>query len=1094
MTPNTLLYDLSLSAGTHLIVCESPASCQALVKQARAMDPEGERFLEYPDWQTLPYDITPPSSHIIAKRLKTLHALCSQDNLIIIAPYYALATKAPPSSFVSSHHFQLKNASTHSIEQLKKQLRLSNYTECALVTEPGQYAVRGSLIDVFINGQKSPVRIDFFDDTIDSLKLFSPKTQLSFTSIDAIDYLPGSEYNLDSQSIEHFRSHWRKLMDESNHPLYRKVSNADFSDMLIQYMPFFHEKTASLLEYLNPTCSIHIIGKTWSKSAQDLDQLIEERYNEAKYRIDLPPIPPSAIYDSLSVVSEKLQAFTLTCYDDLQKTTSAQTHHEEIIPSLGEKKTIIAIESNARRQQVEQLLIQNNLSYEQCETWIAATQSKSKLIVSPLALIFGFNHQSLRLLVDADWFQQAKTTQVTTENEPDPETSLIDMHEGQLVVHAKQGIGIYHGLKTITVNQIQQEFIVISYRDDDRLYLPVNQLSLVEPYLGLNPELVELDTLGSGKWLKKKQKAEKKIEDMAAKLLAIYATRAQQQGISHTIDHTSLAAFAAACDFDLTPDQAKATDTILEDLSLTKPMERLLCADVGFGKTEVAMRASYAVVLGKHQVIVLVPTTLLAEQHARSFAERFQAFATQVALLTRHTSLKERRKIMEQWNHGHIDILITTHIILNQTIETKHLGLLVIDEEHRFGVKQKEKLKAIKSDVDILSLTATPIPRTLHLSLSGIKDISIIQTPPKARIPTRSFVHRYQKALIQESLSRELLRGGQAFYLHNRVSTIEQCAKEIQSLIPSARIAVIHGQLHEQIAEKIMLEFIQHQHDILVCTTIIESGIDIPNANTILIERADKLGLAQLHQIRGRVGRSSRQAYAYFLTPPEGDLPKDAQRRLNAIEKSSSLGAGYQIASEDLDIRGTGEILGDEQSGHAAMIGLHLYHELLDQAMHHDQDGDILVNTQEPVTLELPIPCTIPSDYMPSPILRLEFYRKTQACKDQKALIHIRETMRDRFGPLPAPCLMLIQSRVYQLQFQALGIHKINVTKKKIITHIGPKTQINPAKLIAMIQSEPQTYQLVKQTQLHYSIGDGNLEIQINNGFEKLLSVLTPEN
>lgn len=1085
---NALLFDFSLQPGSHLIICDHPQDTQSLVKQAQAIDPCSDRIFHFPDWQVLPYDQTLPAKTVIGERLSTLHQLCHTRNPIIILPLTALMQKTPPPVFIANNYFHLQIDQSYALSTIKTQLRSSNYTECTLVTEPGTFAIRGSLIDVFLNGQSHPIRIDFFDDTIEKISLFSPKTQLTVSHINEINCLPGSEYDLTQVAITTFRNHWRSVIGNTNHSVYRQVSQGQQDEAWIQYMPFFHNESATLFDYICPESKVHFIGKSIKESANSYFNLIKERYQEAIYRTDYPAIPIEQLYLNPDGIIQRLQAFSPTQYSDFERTK--QPELERLQPDTS--KTIIAIASPGRRQQVQQQLKANHHTYTTCQTWAESIESKHTIVVTPLDINLGFHHPKLRLIVENDCFQQSKPQQHNT-IKPSQTQPYSTLTEGDLVVHAEQGIGIYQGLQTVQVNSIDQEFIVIHYKDQDKLYLPVNQLNLVQPYLGLNPDEVQLDVLGSGKWLKKRQKAEKRIEDIAAKLLAVYAERAQKVGISHPTNNDHIQEFNNACDFDLTHDQAQASQTILEDLKASKPMDRLLCADVGFGKTEVAMRACFAVADAGHQIIVLVPTTLLAEQHYRTFCERFHQCPIEISLLTRHNLPKQRREKLQAWDKGKITILITTHIILNQSINTDQLGLLIIDEEHRFGVKQKERLKSLKANVDILSLTATPIPRTLHLSLSGLKDISLIQTPPKTRIPTLSFVSRANPSLIQEALSRELLRGGQAFYLHNRVSTLEAKVQFLQSLLPKARIAMMHGQMSEHHAERIMLAFIQHQYDILVCTTIIESGIDIPNANTILIERADKLGLAQLHQIRGRVGRSNRQAYAYFLTQEEGDPPKEAQRRLLAIEKASKLGAGYQIASEDLDIRGTGEILGDEQSGHAGLIGLNLYHELLQEAIATKENPTRSTTKRYTTQMELPLSTAIPIDYMPSPMLRLEFYRKIQNTDDSKKLLDLRENMRDRFGRLPESCALLFKVRSYQLNAEKLGIKKIHASRTYITFHLNPQSDLNTEGLIQLIQRHSHHYQLIKQTQLRCQLQGVNLNHSVCECLDHVLKVLTPE-
>ncbi|MBF2968792.1 transcription-repair coupling factor, partial [Pseudomonas aeruginosa] len=673
--------------------------------------------------------------------------------------------------------------------------------------------------------------------------------------------------------------------------------------------------------------------------------------------------------------------------------------------------------------------------------------------------------------------------------------NLTELREGAPVVHIDHGVGRYLGLITLEVDNQQAEFLMLQYAEDAKLYVPVANLHLIARYTGADDALAPLHRLGSETWQKAKRKAAEQVRDVAAELLDIYARRAAREGFAFKDPQADYASFSAGFPFEETPDQQSAIEAVVADMLAPRPMDRLVCGDVGFGKTEVAMRAAFVAVHSGKQVAVLVPTTLLAQQHYNSFRDRFADWPVSVEVMSRFKSAKEVENAARLLAEGKIDILIGTHKLLQEDVKFANLGLVVIDEEHRFGVRQKEQLKALRSEVDILTLTATPIPRTLNMAVSGMRDLSIIATPPARRLSVRTFVMEQQNAVIKEALLRELLRGGQVYYLHNEVKTIEKCARDLAELVPEARIGIGHGQMHERELEQVMSDFYHKRFNVLVASTIIETGIDVPSANTILIERADKFGLAQLHQLRGRVGRSHHQAYAYLLTPPRRQMTPDAEKRLEAIANAQDLGAGFVLATHDLEIRGAGELLGDGQSGQIQAVGFTLYMEMLERAVKAIRKGE-QPNLEQPLgggpEVNLRVPALIPEDYLPDVHARLILYKRIANAPDEEGLRELQVEMIDRFGLLPDPAKNLMRLTLLKLQAEKLGILKVDAGPQGGRIEFAADTQVDPLVLIKLIQGQPNRYKFEGATLFRFQVPMERPEERFNT-LEALFERLTPQ-
>lgn len=1031
--------------------------------------------LTFPDWETLPYDNFSPHQDIISERLRTLSKLPHLSHGILLVSITSLMQKLSPQSFIDAHAFSVKISDKINLENLKIKFITSGYQAVSQVLAPGEFAVRGSLFDIFPMGSELPYRIDLFDNEIESIRTFDPESQRTINKIDHIDLLPAREFPFDAKSIELFRQQWRENFEgnPSHCPLYETISQGSVPSGIEYYIALFFPELNSLINYFPKNISV-IQLEGISQAAEKFYQEINTRYEQLRHDRTRPLLPPQKIflnptdiftalkkYNPEKIKTEKYNAPDLLVdhkaaeplkklKDFLIKNTTADIS----------RHILFCAESPGRREALFNLLRTHNINPTLINSWAEFLDSSEKLnlTVAPLEQAGELTiHDKNILLIPESVLLGEQIIQSRRKKSKASDTSdniiknLAELNIGSPVVHVEHGVGRYLGLQVLEINHIKTEFLVLQYALDAKLYIPVSALHMIHRYSGLDPEHAPLHKLGSDQWEKAKKKAAEKIHDVAAELLALHAQRELRSGFAYTID-SNYQLFASQFPFEETPDQSQAIQDVITDMNKPKSMDRLICGDVGFGKTEVAMRAAFIAVQAGHQVCVLVPTTLLAQQHFQNFADRFADWPIKIEMVSRFRTAQEQENILTELQAGKVDIIIGTHKLLQDNILFKQLGLVIIDEEHRFGVRQKERLKKLRAEVDILTLTATPIPRTLNMAMSGMRDLSIIGTPPLRRLSIKTFVHTYDKNLIREAILREIMRGGQVFYLHNDVESMIPTAEKLRELIPEAKIGVAHGQMRERELEIIMREFYHQHYNVLICTTIIETGIDIPSANTIIIERADKFGLAQLHQLRGRVGRSHHQAYAFLLTPPHQNITEDAKKRLEAISRLEDLGVGFALATHDLEIRGAGEILGESQSGEMHEIGFSLYMELLERAM---KSG-----VPEPIKsdIDLQIPAFIPEDYIPDVHARLVLYKRIASCKDQEKLSELRVEFIDRFGVLPEQTQNLFEITQLKLHAEKLGIKKITSNPKSTRIEFTEKPNVDSLKIINLIQQQPNLY------------------------------------
>lgn len=1066
------------------------------------LDDNHKQLLAFPDWETLPYDNFSPHQDIISQRIKTLSLLPNQSDFLAITSLATLLHRMPPVDYIQLHSFCLSVGDTLTINKERKRLERLGYRSVDTVYEHGEFAVRGALLDIFPMGNPTPIRIDLFDDEIESLRAFDPETQRTTEKYDSIELLPARETPLTPESSQHFKQQFRRLFDvDCNRcPIYQDISDGIASAGIEYYLPLFFEQTAAFFEYLPDNCLILLVGDIQQSIAKYWEQ-IEERYEERRHDKLRPVLPPSDLFLNEAPFFEALNQFTRVFISEAAHDSDKAFSHDfslqtppdisvnrrandplgNLRNALAEAKenkqrVLLLTDSRGRRESVLEMLQDANLSPATLDTWQDFISDKNcEFGISICTLEQGavLPDQGLILLTEAELFgQRVAQKRRRRSNDDHSENVIRDLTElkiGAPVVHMDHGVGRYQGLVSLSVEDQTQEFLLLHYAGDAKLYVPVASLHLIARYSGLDEESAPLHNLGSESWQKEKRKAIEKIHDTAAELLNVYARRAAKPGHAYEVATQDYRLFESEFPFEETPDQAEAIKNVIGDLKAPQPMDRLVCGDVGFGKTEVAMRAAFVIVQSGMQVAVLVPTTLLAQQHYETFQDRFANWPVTIEVLSRFKSSKDQAEVIEKVQRGKIDILIGTHKLLQDSVNYHALGLIVIDEEHRFGVKHKEKLKALRSDVDILTLTATPIPRTLNLAMNGVRDISIIATPPAKRLSIKTFVRQYHHSVVKEAILRELRRGGQVYYLHNEVKSIEQTARNLQELVPEARIGIAHGQLRERELESVMSDFYHKRFNILVCTTIIETGIDVPSANTIVMDRADKLGLAQLHQLRGRVGRSHHQAYAFLLTPHPKAMTSDAIKRLDAIAEADTLGAGFTLASHDLEIRGAGELLGDEQSGHITKIGFSLYMDMLERAVKAIKAGktpNLDKPLQQGCEINLRCPALIPDEYLPDVHLRLLFYKRISNAQSDTDLDHLKVEMIDRFGLLPEAVQNLFLLTALKIDIEPMGLARIEFGPQGGYIDFEADTQVSPQVIVKWVQTRPQDFQLAGANRL----------------------------
>ncbi|MFL1484325.1 transcription-repair coupling factor [Marinobacter sp. LN3S78] len=1061
-------------------------------EEAEAITDDGLELLSLPDWETLPYDLFSPHQDIISRRIRTLHRLPRTRRGILIVPARTLMHRLPPVDYLQGNTLLLETGQGLQPEQWRLQLEAAGYRHTENVYEHGEYAVRGAIVDIFPMGATQPYRIDLFDNEIETLRTFDPETQRSLDRIDRIELLPAYEFPWSKDARSGFRNRWFEFFPHAdrNAPVYQDVTQGITPTGIEYYLPLFFDHTATLFDYLP--------GETLVFTADGLNEAVDlfqqdtaSRYEERRHDRMRPILPPGELFlktDELFGLIRQRPRVTLVAGETTRSGQGITSLGTEPLPNVAmdgrssdpasrlrqfigdfDGRVLICAESSGRREALKDNLAENRLKVKPVDDWRAFLDSDVDLAitVAPLEPGLLLRREGVALITETLLFGervlQRRRREKPTEVDDSGYRDLSELRVGAPVVHIDHGVGRYQGLETITVDGDATEFLTLEYAGGSKLYVPVASLHLISRYTGSDTEHAPLHKLGTDRWSNAKQKAMEKIRDTAAELLDVYARREARKGFQFDDPKEAYRHFAAGFPFEETPDQQAAIERVIEDMTGERPMDRLVCGDVGFGKTEVAMRAAFIATWSGKQVAVLVPTTLLAQQHYESFRDRFSDTPVTVELLSRFRSAGQSAKAIERIEEGKADIVIGTHKLLQGDIRFKNLGLVIIDEEHRFGVGQKEKFKALRAEVDMLTLTATPIPRTLNMAMGHLRDLSIIATPPARRLSVKTFVRQKDTAMVKEAILREILRGGQVYFLHNDVATIQKTAEDLRNLIPEARIGVAHGQMRERELEQIMSDFYHKRFNVLVCTTIIETGIDIPSANTIVIERADKFGLAQLHQLRGRVGRSHHQAYAYLLTPPPKAMTADARKRLDAISEAQDLGAGFMLATHDLEIRGAGELLGDEQSGQIETIGFTLYMQLLDEAVQAIREGRT-PNADLPLShgteMNLRIPALIPDDYLPDVHNRLMLYKRLASVKSEDELKELQVEMIDRFGLLPDPAKNLVRQTSLRIGAEGLGVVKVDAGREWLKLEFGNSTTVDPLKLVQKVQQAPDAYRL----------------------------------
>jgi transcription-repair coupling factor (superfamily II helicase) len=1093
----------------------SAADAQRLLEEIPFFDP-GIRVHLFPDWETLPYDQLSPHHDLVSERLATLYQLMHREFDVAIVPVTTALYRLAPVDYLAARSFFFRQGQTLQAQSLRQQLVTAGYTHVTQVVAPGEYCVRGGLLDLFPTGSTLPYRIELDDDIVESIRSFDVDTQRSIYKVNEVRLLPAREFPLDEEGQTRFRRKFRETFegDPSRSSVYKDVSKGVGSAGIEYYLPLFFDNTALLTDYL-PADTLFCVQP-------GLQQAIEQFWSDTHTRYAMlrgdranPVLPPQELFLTTDQFFGAIKPFArveLSAAGESRLGTAepveaAASHHSSLIthhlteaaatsllPPLAverrasdplhrlrafatafEGRVLVLAEGAGRRETMLEYFTQHGLVPALAQEYakFAASTEPFMLAVGPLHTGFTLATPPLAIITENELYALQARPRREREGaaRATPEGMLRDLSEvkiGDPVVHEQHGIGRYQGLVNMNLGEGETEFLMLEYARGAKLYVPVSTLHLVSRYSGAPADAAPLHELGSGQWEKARRKAARQVRDTAAELLHLYAQRAAREGYAFQVNPHDVEAFSDGFPFEETADQAAAIKAVIEDLGSGKPMDRLICGDVGFGKTEVALRAAFVGVADGKQVAVLVPTTLLAEQHFNTFSDRFADWPVRIAELSRFRSAKEQAATMAGLADGRVDIAIGTHRLLQRDVKFRKLGLVIVDEEHRFGVRQKERLKALRAEVDVLTLTATPIPRTLAMSLEGLRDFSVIATAPERRLAIKTFVLRHSKPLIREAVLRELNRGGQIYFLHNDIDTIRHVEETLAKLLPEARIRIAHGQMRERELEHVMRDFYQQRFNVLLCTTIIETGIDVPTANTIIINRADKFGLAQLHQLRGRVGRSHHQAYAYLLLPDEGAITGQARKRLEAIQMMEQLGSGFFLAMHDLEIRGAGEVLGESQSGEMQEVGFNLYVRMLDSAVRSLKQGhepDLAAPLGVTTEINLHVPALLPDDYCSDVHERLVLYKRFANCESAEELEGLREELIDRFGTLPDAARALVECHRLRILGRPLGIARVDATDSAVQLQFVPKPPIEPIKVLNLVQTN-RNYRLAGQDRL----------------------------
>ncbi len=1085
------------------IVAASAHDAERLREEIAWFDPK-LRVHRLPDWEILAYDQFSPHPDLVSERLATLWQLANGDFDAAIVPVTTALQRLPPRAYLAGRTFQLRAGRRLDLDALKAQLALAGYAHVQQVTSPGEFCVRGGLIDLYPTGSAVPYRIDLLGEEIETIRTFDIDTQRSIYPVSEVRMLPAREFPLDEDARAHFRKCFRERFegDPTKSRVYKDVSNGMAPAGVEAYLPLFFEATATLFDYVP-------VGATWvlhgdvAAAAEAFWKDLKSRHELLRGDRDRPLLDPRELYvpaeEFFVGLRERPRIDMRTDRREERRAVEGGNPPPEApgdgprgndgaafasrpLPALDvdrrsveplqrlarfvdgfEGRALIVAEGPGRRETLSQFFGEHGFHPALVDDWSRFCESSHPVAMTygPVAEGFVLPGEKLAVVTEAELYpgQVRQSRRRDRRSKVSAEGMVRDLAEvkpGDPVVHSQHGIGRYLGLVTLDLGEGAMEFLHLEYEGGDKLYVPVSQLHAISRYTGAALESAPLHRLGSGQWEKAKRKAARQVRDTAAELLDLYAKRLAREGFAFPMKQQDYEAFTATFPFEETPDQAEAIQSVIVDMTMGRPMDRLVCGDVGFGKTEVAMRAAFIAVAAGKQVAILVPTTLLAEQHFENFSDRFAGFPVRIVELSRFRSPKEVAKSLAGLAGGGIDIVIGTHKLLQKDVKFANLGLVIIDEEHRFGVRQKEELKKLRTEVDCLTLTATPIPRTLAMSLEGLRDFSVIATAPQRRLAIKTFVQRLSAGVVREAVLRELKRGGQAYYLYNEVETIENRRAELELLLPEARITVAHGQMRERELEAVMRDFYHQRTNVLLCSTIIESGIDVPSANTILIHRADKFGLAQLHQLRGRVGRSHHQAYAYLLTPPEDALSATAKKRLEAIQAMEDLGAGFYLAMHDLEIRGAGEVLGESQSGGIHDVGFSLYSEMLEHAVKSLKSGrepDLARPLEVATEVNLHAPALLPADYCGDVHERLVLYKRLANCATPEELERITEELVDRFGPLPEPARVLLECHKLRIEGAPLGVQKIDAAPSGIVVQFVPEPPIDARRVLSLVQS-----------------------------------------
>lgn len=1053
-----------------------PADTQRLEDELAFFAPE-LRVAVFPDWETLPYDTFSPHQDLISERLATLWRMLQREVDVVLMPASTALVRLAPPSFLAAYTFHFKQKEKLDEAALKAQLTLAGYTHVSQVVSPGEYAVRGGLIDLFPMGSLVPYRVDLFGDEVDSIRTFDPDSQRSLYPVPEVRLLPGREFPMDDDARTAFRARWRERMDgdPTKVRLYKDIGTGIATAGIEYYLPLFFDATASIFEFLGEAAALVLHGEI-DESLKRFWTDTRERHRFLQHDKERPLLPPEDLFlrtedfFTLANAHAVLAVRGLEPVDwarplpDLSVDRGAPEPLKRLQQHLADTKhrVLIVAESSGRRESLLELLRDSRIEPPSVEGLISFESGPEKfaIAVAPLAEGFFWTEPGIQFVTETELFATTPTTRRRRKQEQvsDVNALIKDLSElkvGDPVVHTNHGIGRYVGLMNIDLGDGPSEFLHLEYADKATLYVPVAQLHLISRYTGVSAEEAPLHRLGSGQWDKARRKAAEQVRDTAAELLNLYARRAAREGYAFRFTPHDYEAFASSFGFEETPDQKAAIHAVIQDMISPKPMDRLVCGDVGFGKTEVALRAAFVAVNAGKQVAILAPTTLLAEQHFQNISDRFGKWPVKVAELSRFRSAKEIKLALEGIEDGTIDIVVGTHKLISQSVKFKRLGLLIIDEEHRFGVRHKEAVKAMRAEVDVLTLTATPIPRTLGMALEGLRDLSVIATAPQRRLAIKTFVRSESSGTIREAVLRELKRGGQVYFLHNEVETIGNRLQKLQELVPEARIAIAHGQMPERELEHVMRDFVAQRHNVLLCSTIIETGIDVPSANTIVIARADKFGLAQLHQLRGRVGRSHHQAYAYLLVPDVEGLTKQASQRLEAIQNMEELGSGFYLAMHDLEIRGAGEVLGDNQSGNMMEVGFQLYNEMLSEAVRSLKAGrepDLLSPLSVTTEINLHAPALLPNDYCGDVHTRLSLYKRLASAEKADHIDAMLEEITDRFGKLPPQGQTLFDVHRLRVLAKPYGVVKIDAAPALMVLNFRPNPPIDAIRIIELVQ------------------------------------------